>query len=119
MANYYEKLGEMTPDNLIASIHVKHHTASGTIGAGAGEVKRGTVMALTGGKLSVMTEGATPYGIMCDTVKVGDADEVVEVYLTGCFNKGALIVADGYALTANDIQALRNGGIFVENVVEK
>lgn len=119
MANYYEKLGEMTPDNLIASIHVKHHTASGTIGAGAGEVKRGTVMALTGGKLSVMTEGATPYGIMCDTVKVGAADEVVEVYLTGCFNKGALIVADGYELTANDIQALRNGGIFVENVVEK
>ena len=76
-------------------------------------------MAMADGKLSVMAEGATPYGIMCDTVKVGDADEVVEVYLTGCFNKGALIVADGYELTADDIQALRNGGIFVENVVEQ
>lgn len=119
MANICEKLGEMTPDNLIASIHVKQRTGSGTVAAGAGELKRGAVLAQSeDGKLVIMADGLTPYGVLCDGVVVGDADEVVEVYLTGCFNKGALNEATGYELTAADIQALRNGGIFVENVVE-
>lgn len=119
MANRCEKLGEMIPDNLFASIHVKQITGSGVVAAGAGEIKRGTIMAAADGKLAVMTSGATPYGVMCDTVNVADEDEVVEVYLTGCFNRGALEEATGIELTADDIQALRNGGIFVENVVEK
>lgn len=54
----------------------------------------------------------------CDDVTVGDEDTVVEVYLTGCFNKNALIVADGYELTDDDMQTLRNGGIFVEHAVK-
>lgn len=120
MANNLQKLGEFTPDNLIASIHVKQRTCSGTITAGAGEVKRGAVLAQSeNGKLVIMAGGRTPYGVMCDTVTVGDADEVVEVYLTGCFNHAALNEATGYELTAADIQALRNGGIFIENVMEK
>lgn len=117
MAIYNEKLGELTHDNLIADIHVKQITGSGTVGANAGALKRGTVMALTDGKLAVMASGKTPYGILTDDVTVGAADEVVELYLTGKFNKAALIVAEGYELTAADIQTLRNGGIFVENVV--
>lgn len=117
MAIYNEKLGEMTPDNLIADIHVKQVTGSGIVAAAAGALKRGTVMAMTGGKLAVMKSSLTPYGILTDDVTVGDTDETVEVYLTGKFNKGALIVADGYTLSESDIQTLRNGGIFVENVV--
>lgn len=118
MAKYYENLGEMKPDKLIANIHVKQTTASGTVASGAGELKRGTVMALTDGKLAKMTSGATPYGVLTDDVTVGDSAAVVEVYLTGSFNKTALNEATGYELTAADIQALRNGGIFVENAVE-
>ena len=121
MANYCEKLGECRPDNLIASVHVGQHTASGVIAAGAGEIKRGSVLAKgEDGALSLYSggEGATPYGILCDDVTVGDEDTVVEVYLAGCFNKNALIAADGYELTADDIQTLRNGGIFVENAVK-
>jgi hypothetical protein len=118
MAKYYEKIGEMTPDNLIASINVGQIVVSGTIAAGAGEVKRGTVMSKgDDGKLSVMKDGATPFGILTDTVKVGDTDEVVEVYIAGSFNKNALIVGEGYALTADDIQKMRDGGIYVENAV--
>lgn len=117
MAIYNEKIGELIPDNLIADIHVKQIVVSGTVGANAGELKRGTVMALDTGKLVAMTTGKTPYGILTDNVTVGDTDEVVEVYLTGKFNKDALHVADGYALTAEDIQTLRNGGIFVENTM--
>ena len=115
---YNEKLGEMTPDNLIADIHVKQIVCSGTVAAAAGALKRGTVMALSGGKLAVMKSTLTPYGILTDDVTVGDTDEVVEVYVTGKFNKAALIVAEGYTLSETDIQTLRNGGIFVENVVE-
>ena len=115
MAIYNEKIGEMTPDNLIADVHVKQIVVSATVAANAGELKRGTVVALSDGKLTAMTTGKTPYGILCDTVTVGAADEVVEVYLTGKFNKNALIVANGYTLTDTDIQTLRNGGIFVEN----
>lgn len=117
MAIYNEKIGEMTHDNLIADTHVKQITGSGIVGANTGALKRGTVMALDSGKLVAMTTGKTPYGILTDDVNVGAADEVVEVYLTGKFNKNALIVAAGYTLTATDIQTLRNGGIFVENAV--
>ena len=118
MAIYNEKLGEMTPDNLIADIHVKQVTGSGIVAANTGALKRGTVMALDAGKLVVMASGKTPYGILTDDVTVGTEAETVEVYLTGKFNKAALIVASGYTLSATDIQTLRNGGIFVENVVE-
>ena len=120
MANNLEKLGEMTPDNLIASIQVKQITGSVTVVSGAGVVKRGTVLAKNDeGKMVVMADGLTPYGVLCDDVDATEADVVGEAYLTGCFNKSALIVADGYELTADDVQALRNGGIFVENVVKK
>ena len=118
MAKYIEKIGAVAYDNLIADTHVKQIVASGTIAANGGEFKRGTVMALADGKLVAMASGKTPYGILCDDVTVGATDEVVEVYLTGKFNKAALHVAAGYTLTAADIQTLRNGGIFVENVVE-
>ena len=116
MAKYNNKLGEMAPDNLVADIHVKQVTGSGTIVAGAGALKRGTVMALADGKLSVMKSGATPYGILTDDVDATEAT-VAEVYLTGKFNANALIVAAGYTLTAADIKVLRDGGIFIENAV--
>ena len=116
MAKYNEKLGVVAHDNLIADIHVKLTVGSGTINAGAGELKRGTVMALADGKLSVMKSGGAPYGILTDDVDATEAT-VAEVYLTGKFNKNALIVASGYELTAADIKALRDGGIFIENAV--
>lgn len=117
MAIYNEKLGEMTHSNLIADTHVKLITGSGIVAANTGTLEQGTVMALDSGKLVVMATGKTPYGILTDDVTVGATDEVVEVYLTGKFNKGALKVASGYTLSATDIQTLRNGGIFVENVM--
>lgn len=116
MAKYNEKLGTVAHDNLVADIHVKQVIGSGTITAGAGLLKRGTVMSLADGKLSVMKSGGAPYGILCDDVDATQAT-VAEVYLTGKFNKNALIVASGYTLTDADIKALRDGGIFIENAV--
>ena len=50
--------------------------------------------------------------ILCDDVDVGTADDVTApVYLMGCFNSNKVTVADSYAMTEADKDALRNGGI--------
>lgn len=145
MAEYYGKIGEMTPDNLIANLNVRLISVSGTVAAGSGAVKRGTVMGLNAdGTLAVYVgadaakkptktvgqEGDTPnvndeetaapipYGIMCDDVVADDGNVVAEVYIAGSFNKNALIVAEDYELTAEDAQILRNGGIYLENAAQ-
>lgn len=117
MAQYNEKIGEMQFDNLIASANMRQIRRSVTIAAGQGILKRGTVVALDGNKAKIMASGLTPHGILCDTVDA-TAEEVAEVYVTGCFNKAALIVAGGYTLTDADIKNLRYGGIYVENIVD-
>ena len=67
------------------------------------------------GKLGVLGDtGLTAYGILCDDIDA-TAEVVAEVYLTGQFNTNALIVKESYTMTTTDIQALRNGGIFLEN----
>ena len=117
MAIYNEKIGEMTADNLIAKTDIQTKVQGVTLAAAQGTVKRGTVVALDGDEAKVMASGLTAHGIICDDVDATEAT-VAEVYVTGCFNKAALIVSEGYELTAADIAALRNGGIFVENIVE-
>ena len=120
MAIYNTKVGEMTPDKLFASIDVKALTHGVTIKSGAGALKRGTVLSIgTDGKCVVISAatGTTPYGILCDDVDATSGDVVAEVYVSGVFNKDALIVGSGYTLTQADITALRNGGIYLENTV--
>ena len=119
MAKYIEKIGEMVQDNLIANTAVKLITASATIVAGAGKLVRGTVLGINAeGKLAVLGgDGLTAHAILCDDVDA-TAEAVAEVYLTGCFNANGVTVADNYTMTAEDIAALRNGGIFLENSVQ-
>jgi len=119
MAMHIETLGKMSPDNLIAGNDVKLITGSGVIASGAGKLSRGTVLGLNAeGKLAVLGgEGLTAHAILCDDVDASAADTVAEIYLTGQFNKNKLIVAQDYTMTSADIQALRNGGIFLENSV--
>lgn len=129
MAKYYEKVGEMTPDKLFAGNNIPIHTVSGLVKSGQGKLTRGTVLAMSGGsagtgKLVVLgtaaasNETLTPYGILCDEVETTGADAVAEIYLSGQFNKGALVLKEEYTLSADDIAALRNGGIYVESVVD-
>ena len=119
MAKYNEKIGECKADNLIANLNVKQITQSATIKSGAGELARGTLLGLGADGKCVKfgtTTGLTAYGILCDAVDATGADAVAEIYVAGVFNKNALIL-DG-ELAAADIQALRNGGIFLENSVQ-
>ncbi len=39
------------------------------------------------------------------------------VYIAGCFNRNALVMADGYNLTIKDREALRNGGIILTDMM--
>ena len=109
---YNGKIGEMTPDNLIASVHVKQVVQSITIPSGT--MKRGTVVDASG---KILNTGLTPHGILCDDVDASGGAVVAEIYVTGTFNKNALIVAEGYELSAENIKALRDGGIFVETAM--
>ena len=109
---YNEKIGELTQDNLVANVDVKQVVQ--TISIPSGTLKRGTVVDVSG---KIMNTGLTAYGILCDDVDASAGAVVSEVYVAGAFNKNALIVASGYTLSANDIKALRDGGIFVETAV--
>lgn len=117
---YNQKLGETSFDNLFAGAS-EHIAVSCTVVAGAGELKRGTVLGMNAdGKMAVFGsgEGLSNPCVLCDDVNATEADTVAEAYITGKFNKNALIVAEGYELTDADIEALRNGGIFVEIAVK-
>ena len=119
MAKYNEKIGECKADNLIANLNVKQIIHSATIKSGAGELARGTLLGLGADGKAVKfgtAEGLTAFGILCDAVDAKSADAVAEVFVAGVFNKNALVLEG--ELSADDIQALRNGGIFLENSVQ-
>lgn len=122
MANYFENLGACPVDNLIAGNTIPIHTASATIAAAEGKLVRGTVLAAgADGKLKQLaTESASasevPYGILCDDVDA-TSEAVAEVYVSGQFNANALTTKADYNMTAADIKALRDGGIYIENAM--
>ena len=88
----------------------------------AGVVKRGTVVSGTPGgadftALSAAASSSKALYVLaedCDTA----ADPVGIAYRTGHFNRNALIVGAGYALTAADEEALRKSGILVADAIE-
>ena len=123
MTELNKRLGSMDYDGLIADIYPKLVVSGGTIRklAEAATIKRGTILAKSSGtsgdgKLVVLGTAATgdevltANCILCDDVDVGTADDVTApVYLMGYSNK--VTVADSYAMTEADKDALRNGGI--------
>lgn len=122
MANHFENLGACPVDNLIAGNTIPTLTVSATIAAAEGKLVRGTVLAAgADGKLKQLaaeSAGASesPYGILCDDVDA-TSEAVAEVYVSGQFNANALVTKAEYQMTAADIKALRDGGIYIENAV--
>lgn len=122
MPNYFENLGACTMDNLIAGNTMPILTASATLAAGQGKLVRGTVLAAgTDGKLKQLaaeSAGASEvaYGILCDDVDATE-EAVAEVYVSGQFNANALVTKEKYQMTAADIKALRDGGIYIEHAM--
>lgn len=120
MPSYNETVGHCAADSLIAGGGIPIHTTSVRIAAGQGLLLRGAVLAAgADGKLKLLSQesaGASevPYGILCDAVDTTE-EAVAEVYVSGQFNRAVLLTKESYKLTATDVKALRDGGIYLEN----
>ena len=96
----------------------------------AGTLKRGTLLAKSSGsagdgKLVIFgttaasNETLTADCILADDLDVGtSADENAVVYIAGCFNEAALIVASGATIAETDRDELRKKGIILGTVQE-
>lgn len=88
----------------------------------AGVVKRGTVLSGTPGGADFAALSAAASATKALYVLADDCDTAEDVvgiaYRTGHFNRNALIVGDGYALTAADEEVLRKSGILLADAME-
>lgn len=119
--NLVNKVGERGQDNLIARLYPQALTTAVKIAAGAGVVKRGTILCgKDDGTYEPMKSGGTPSYILVTDVDASGAEPVAAaVYRSGNFNPNAVIVADGYDLTAADKDTLRKYDIVFTNMMEE
>lgn len=117
----YSNLDTYTPDNLIAGNDVPLLVKAVTLQANQGVVKRGTVLGIiTASGLAIPVNNANTDGsqtancILCDDVDTTGGNVVAEAYISGHFNRKALIF--GGDDTAADHEAkLRELGIFLSD----
>ena len=118
--NLCNKVGECGMDNLVAKLHPRALTFGVKIPAGAGELARGTVLALVDGAYAVLSGENTGKAncVLADPVDATEAEAVGVAYRTGHLNRKALIVAEGYTLTVEDEEELRKCGILLSDMAE-
>lgn len=133
-----QKIGSQEYDGLIADINPAVQVGAVTIrkeGSEETTYKRGTIIAkssidakcvILGTEAAAAVDGGddgedvpaevlTPYAILADDVTVGtDEDVTVAAYTAGCFNSGAIVVADEYDITEADKDALRAFNIILK-----
>ena len=114
-------VGQIGQDNLIAHIEPPTRTFGVRLDAGEGTLPRGTVLArASNGNFTVYSgaKGTEPSAVLCDDVEL-DAEEptTTAAYRKGCFNRAALAVAEGYTLTAADIDSLRKHEIILSDAL--
>ena len=116
--NLCNKVGEIGQDNLIYAVLPPAHEFGVTIPAGAGELKRGTVLACVDGEYAILSADTTGKAkcVLSIDVDATEEDVVASAYRTGHLNRKALIVADGYTMTAADEEELNKYGIFLSDM---
>lgn len=116
------KIGTHEFENLIADTTPPIKAASGVVAkvTTACTLKRGTVLGKDeNGKLAIYDGTGTVDCVLADDCEIDAiADVNVAVYVMGCFNESALIVADNYALTFKDKDKLRERGIYLGMIQE-
>lgn len=114
-----ENLGTVGFDNLINGLTPPAEVFHVTLAADQGVLKRGTLLATADGGMKMIGADTTgkANAVLADDVNTGDT-VVAVAYRTGHFNANALIVADGYEITAVDKEALRTAGILLSDAVE-
>lgn len=127
-------VGSIGQDNLIAHIEPEAKTTGINVKADAGKLKRGTVLYRTddgsydiyGGDITIPpeTEGGEPTIVHVEPsiILTEDADPSVATaavgYRSGCFNRKALIFAEGYTMTNSDVDTLRKYGIILSDFLD-
>jgi Bacteriophage lambda head decoration protein D len=122
MSNLYTKnFDNIDMDNLFAGSSVPVLTGAVTLKAGQGIVKRGTVLGIiTATSLAVAVDSTKSDGsqvancILTDDVDTTDADTVATVYVSGHFNRKALIFGGTDTAPKHEIK-LRELGIFLKD----
>lgn len=115
-----EVIGRLDYDLLIANANHPADVCHVTIAAGAAHRKGEVLEILDGGKCDILgttAEDAVAGYILAEDVDAGEEDVVASAYRSGSFIRNALIVKEGYTLTAEDEAALRNGGIYLSDAV--
>ena len=118
--NLGNRVGECGQDNLIAGLFPRALTTGVNIAAGAGALARGTILSRKeDGTCEVMAEGGTPAYILANPVDAsGEAAVAAVVYRSGNFNPKAVIVGEGYTLSAADKDNLRKYDIVFTDMME-
>jgi len=118
--NLCNKVGEVGQDNLIFAVLPPAHEFGVTIPAGAGVLKRGTVLACVDGAYAILSAENTGKAkcVLSVDVDATEEDAVGAAYRTGHLNRKALIVAEGYTMTAADEDELNKFGIFLSDMAQ-
>ncbi len=118
--NLVNKVGERGQDNLIAGLFPRALTTGVQIAAGAGNLERGTVLSRReDGTCEVMAAGGAPAYVLAAPVDAsGTKAAAAAAYRSGNFNPHAVIVGEGYTLTAADKDALRKYDIVFTDMME-
>ena len=115
-----ENVGETRPEMLVIGTKHPLDVCHVRIAAGQGKLVKGTVLGENdGGECCILgTDGYTAAYILAEDADGAEGENVVApAYRCGDFNRGALKVKEGYKMTAADVTALRNGGIYLGNVM--
>lgn len=108
-------IGPVEYDNLLAGVFPPATTFMVTLTGSQGVLKRGTVLAGTAAAAVIQASGGTPFAVLADDTDTTDGAEAALAYRTGHFIKNRLIVANGYELTAANVETLREKGILVSD----
>ncbi|RCX20887.1 bacteriophage lambda head decoration protein D [Anaerobacterium chartisolvens] len=127
MENLYGKIGQTTPDNLIAGHEIPILTTGITLEKNQGTILRGTVLGtVTATGAAKLVDKSASDGtekadcILTDNIDTGDGSEAenitAEAYITGVFNKNALIFGETDTAADHELR-LRELGIYLkENI---
>lgn len=109
-----ENIGKMAFETLFSGKH-ETDTTIVTIVSGKKHV-RGEILGLKEGKCEILGEtGYKAAYILAEDADASNGDVNAVAYKSGGFIKNSLIVKQEYSITADDVEALRNVSIFLED----
>jgi len=128
----FEQIGEFTPDSLIASPDFPILKEGIGLKPGQGMLKRGSLIIRGADKAGCIAgsdaagEGMRVFGILTDDTDTGDGTSgdtprgniPVTVYITGVFNRAAVLLSGEDADIGDYEDEMKDVGIYLRNVQE-